>query len=378
VAFVEHAVPGDGRGGLQVMGLDGQKRTLASGFTAVGGTSWSPKADEIWFSATRASGGAHQIHAASLAGRERLLYEMPGFFGVFDVSRRGEVLGEQHTGARETRARARGATEEAELPAADLSFLSDLSDDGTVVLGTDTGEGGGPNFRFYLQKTDGSPPVWLGEGDGQSMSPDGRFVLAVLVHAKPEQLIVVPTGAGETRSLEPGPVVRYSRAVWDPTGRRVVFSGFDQQDVERVYLQDADGGPPRAVTTDDVGLPRIGRPVSPDGRRVVALGPDSLPALYPLAGGDPIALPGVGEKDVPMSWTQDGRELWVARYEETPPRIERVDVASGRTRPWNRLGRAAPSGLQGDYRILVTPDGESYAYTFGRRSSDLYLMSPLR
>jgi hypothetical protein len=313
----------------------------------------------------------------SLSGHERLLYEMPGYFGTFDVSRRGEILGDQHSGPREIRARARGATQEAELVAADLSFLSDLSDDGTQVLGTDTGEGGGPNFAFYVQKTDGSAPVWLGEGDGQALSPDGRFALAVLVHAQPQQLIVVPTGAGETRTLEPGPVVRYSRAVWDPGGRRVVLSGFDGQDVERVYLQDADGGPPRAVTKDDVGLPRLGRPVSPDGRRVVALGPDGLPALYPLAGGDPSGLPGFGEDDLPICWTPDGRELWVARYEENTPRIERVDIASGRTRPWNRLGRSAPSGLSGQFRVLVTPDGESYAYSYGRRVSDLYLTSPL-
>ncbi len=54
-----------------------------------------------------------------------------------------------------------------ELPAADLSFLADLSDDGTQILGTDTGQGGGPRYAFYLQKTDGSPPVWLGEGTGK-------------------------------------------------------------------------------------------------------------------------------------------------------------------------------------------------------------------
>ena len=200
-------------------------------------------------------------------------------------------------------------------------------------------------------------------------------MLAVLVHTKPQQLIVVPTGAGEARTLEPGPVVRYSRAVWDNTGRRVVFSGIDGQDSERVYVQDADGGPPRAVTAEEVGLPKIGRPVSPDGRRVVALGPDGLPALYPLAGGEPVAIPGLGENDVPICWTPDGRELLVARYEETPPRIERVEVASGRARPWNRLGRSAPSGLHGQYRILVTPDGESYAYGYDRRISDLYLTS---
>ena len=292
LAFVEHPVPGDARGAIVVMGLDGQRRTLASGFT--------PSAARAGLRTETRSGSAPPGPVAGRtrsmpcrsSGRERLLYEMAG--ALRDLRRFAARRGPGRPAQRRTeiRARARGATEEAELPAADLSFLSDLSDDGTQVLGTDTGEGGGPNFAFYLQKTDGSPPVWLGEGDGQALSPDGRFVLAVLVHAKPEQLIVVPTGAGETRTLEPGPVVRYSRAVWDPTGRRVVFSGFDEQDVERVYVQDADGGPPRAVTTDDVGLPRIGRPVSPDGRRVVALGPDGLPALYPLAGGEPVALPG--------------------------------------------------------------------------------------
>ncbi len=331
-----------------LVGTDGQKRALASGFTALGGTSWSPDASEVWFCATRASGGPHQIRAVSLAGRERLLYELAGTFNLHDVSRRGELLGDQACRPRQRpEPGAAGPPRKQSFPRLTCRSLSDLSDDGAQVLGTDTGEGGGPNFAFYLQKTDGSAPVWLGEGDGQALSPDGRHVLAVLVHAKPEQLIVVPTGAGETRTLEPGLSCAIRGRSGTPRGRRVVFSGFDGQDVERVYLQDADGGPPRAVTTEDVGLPRIGRPVSPDGRRVVALGPDSLPALYPLAGGDPVALPGLGEKDVPLCWTSDGRELWVARYEDTPPRIERVDVASGRARPWNRLGRSAPSGLLG-------------------------------
>jgi hypothetical protein len=375
VAFIEHTVAGDGRGGVSMVGKDGQRRVLASGFTALNGLGLSPNRDEIWFTATRSSGTAHQVHAVSLSGRERLLAEGAGTFQLLDVSPRGQVLGAQLTVWTEIRARARAAPEEAELPAADLSFLSDLSDDGTQVLGTDVGQGGGPHFAFYVQKTDGSPPAWLGEGDGQAISPDGRFVLAVLVHTSPQQLIVVPTGAGETRTLEPGPVVRYSRAVFDPTGRRVVFAGIDQQDAERVYVQDLDGGPPRAVTAEDVGLPRIGRPVSPDGRQVVALGPEGLPALYPLSGGDPSVIPGLGETDVPICWTPDGRELLVARYEVTPPRVERVLVTTGRVRPWNRLGRSAPTGLQGQYRILVTPDGESYAYGYTRQVSDLYLTS---
>jgi hypothetical protein len=313
----------------------------------------------------------------SLSGRERVVAEVAGGILVLDVSARGQVLVSRTTSWTEIRARVRGSRWETELPAADLSLPSDLSDDGTLVLGTDVGQGGGPTFALYVQKTDGSAPVWLGEGDGRALSPDGRFALAVLVQAQPQQLIIAPTGAGETRALQPGVVVRYTRAVWDSSGRRVVFAGGDEQDRERVYVQDVAGGPPRAVTEEGVTLAKIGRPVSPDGQRVAAVGPDGIPALYPLGGGEPVAIPGLGELDVPICWTPDGRELLVARYEDTPPRIERVDVRSGQTRSWDRLGRAVASGLWGQARILVAPDGESYAYSYVRLLSDLYLTSKL-
>jgi eukaryotic-like serine/threonine-protein kinase len=148
-----------------------------------------------------------------------VLFEQAGALVLLDLSDRGQALISRGTSWADIRARAPGATEEVELPAADLSFLSDLSDDGSVVLGTDVGQGSGPNFSYYVQKTDGSAPVWLGEGDGQALSPDGRFALAVLVKSRPQQLVLAPTGAGKTRTLEPGPIVRYSR-VWDPSGRR--------------------------------------------------------------------------------------------------------------------------------------------------------------
>jgi hypothetical protein len=378
VAFVEHPMAGDGRGGVSVVGRNQPRRMLASGFTAVENVRWSPNSDEVWFGGMRASGVPQQIRAVTRSGRERLLMEVPGNLDLRDVSPRGQLLVSRATLWTETRARFRNSPEEAELPAADMSFLSDLADDGTLVLGTDTGQGGGPNFSFYVQKTDGSAPVWLGEGDGQTLSPDGRFALAVLLQSKPQQLVVAPTGAGEVRALEPGDVARYTRAVWDSSGRRVVFAGIDGQDHERLYVQDVDGGPPRAVTGEGVTLAKVGRPVSPDDRRVVALGPDDVPALYPLAGGEPVAVPGLGELDVPICWTPDGRELFVARYENTPATIERVDVSSGRTRPWAASGRAPASGLWGQNRILVTPDGESYAYSQVRRMSDLYLTSPLK
>jgi tRNA A-37 threonylcarbamoyl transferase component Bud32/Tol biopolymer transport system component len=381
IAVQEHPVPGDNQGGVVILDRNGRLSARATGFANVGGACWSPSREEVWFNASRTGRVIpQQIRALSLSGRQRLVAEQLGSVGIVDVSRAGQVLVVNTIGDSEIWARARGASEEAELPAADFSFLSDLSDDGKYVLGTDTGEGGGPNFSFYIQGTDGSPAVWLGEGDGQALSPDGRFALAVLTHAEPQRLIVVPVGAGETRTLDPGDILQYRRAVWDNTGRRVVFSGVDKQNSLRVYVQDLEGGPPKAVTPDDVGLDKVGRPVSPDGRRVVAIGSDGVPALYPLAGGEPVAVPGLGVGDVTLCWTPDGSALMVARYEESqdaPPRIQRVEVTNGRTRPWNRIQRAAPAGLQST-RILLTPDGESYAYSYLRAQIDLYITSKLQ
>ena len=378
MAFIEHAVTLDIAGDLRVVDLNGRVTTLAAGFTSANRMAWSADGGAVWLTATRSGGDPQQIHSVTLTGHERVAVEGAGGLILMDMSRSGQVLVRRGTGWTEVRARAKGAPEEAELPAADLSFLSDLADDGSRVLGTDIGQGSGPNYRFYVQGTDGSAPVWLGEGDGQALSPDGRLALALLTRASPQQLIVVPTRAGQARVLEPGPVTEYRRAVWDPTGRRVVFCGGERQGERRIYVQDVGGGAPRPVTPAGVELEKIGRPVSPDGTRVVASGPDGIPALYPLGGGEPVAIKGLEDVDVPLCFTPDGRELFVARYEETPPLVERLEIASGRRRPWKGMRRSTPSGLSGEYHVLVTPDGQSYAYSYFRIMSDVYLAMGLK
>jgi dipeptidyl aminopeptidase/acylaminoacyl peptidase len=375
IAFFEHPVEGDIHGDLKVIDRQGRVTTVSAGYSSGNGLGWSADGQGIWLSASRTGGTPQEIRLVTLAGRERVVVELAGGLFLLDVSRTGDMLISRTTQWTEVRARGKGAADEAELPAASLSFLSDLSPDGGRVLGTDIGEASGPNYALYVQGTDGSAPVWLGEGDGQSLSPDGKSALALLRNSSPQQLSVVPTGAGESRVLPPGPVTRYERAVWDPTGRRVVFSGAEREGGSRLYVQDPDGGPPRAASPAGVRLLKVGRPVSPDGTRVVAAGPDGVPALYPLAGGDPTVVRGLTETDVPLCFTPDGRELFVARYEESPPRVERVEIASGRTRPWTGMRRTKPSGLEGDYTVLVTPDGASYAYSYLRFMSDLYLVT---
>src|SRR5437016_14636359 len=100
--------------------------------------------------------------------------------------------------------------------------------DGKTILFGYEGEGAGINYAVYLRKTDGSPAVRLGDGRSQRLSPDGKWALSVLF--TPPQLALLPTGAGEARSLERGPIEQYSgKASWFPDGKRVVFQGRSEE-----------------------------------------------------------------------------------------------------------------------------------------------------
>jgi hypothetical protein len=378
IVFFEHRVANDNQGDVRLIDAQGRVSTLSAGYTALNGLAWAGDAPEVRFTGSRTGGSPQQLHSMTLTGSDRVLVSVGGLLHLADASPSGKALFRRGTTWTETHARRKGTREETELAAADLSSLVDLSDDGQIVLGSDAGDGSGLNGSFYVQKTDGSEAVWLGEGDGQALSPDGRFALAVISRTIPQQLLVVPTGAGEARALPPGPVVHYQRAVWVPSGREVLFAGAEHEGGMRLYLQTVSAGLPRAVSPEGVELLRAGKPVSPDGTRAVAMGADGVPALYPLAGGRPSPLPGIGEMDIPLSWTPDDRQLFVARYESSPPSVERVEIATGRTHPWTGLRGGRPSGLLGDYRVLVTPDGEAFAYSYFRSMSDLYLVTGLK
>jgi Tol biopolymer transport system component/tRNA A-37 threonylcarbamoyl transferase component Bud32 len=379
VAFLEHHQPGDNGGDLKVVDLQGKVRAMATGFTTIGdGLAWSRDGREIWFGASRGGGSPQQFYASTRSGQTRLVTETTGPTTFLDRSAWGLVLLTRGTVWTEMRAKPRASTEEFEMAGADMTFLSDLTADGNYVLGTNTGVGGGPNFTSFLQKTDGSPSIRLGEGDGQALSPDGQFAL-VRLRTLPPKLKIEPTGAGESRDLPLGPMVSYGRAVWDPSGQRVVFAGAELNKGSRLYVQDAAGkSPPAPFTEEGISLAALGRPVSPDGNWIAGIGGDGVPELYPLAGGEPRVIPTLGYLDTPVSWTADGRELFVVRYDSSPPRVDRVDVTTGRTRPWTAFRPAPLTGLLGDYRILISPDGESYAYNYVRQMSDLYLATGLR
>jgi len=264
-----------------------------------------------------------------------------------------------------------GADRERELTWLDLTGSKAISADGKTVVLLESGEGGGPGYSTYLRRTDGSPAVRLGDGDGQALSPDGAWVLAIRSRPAPE-LVLYPTGSGQSRTIAlPGLVPQY--AEWFPDGKRILLSAGEPGHSGRLYIESASGGTPRVIGAEGYTTFRTGS-LSPDGSAAIVWGPNDRLYVYPIAGGEPRVLPGSEEGDNPCGWSADGTHVYVTGGEDTiPRRVDRVDVRTGQREPWKELGPRT-----GASRIMVTPDGRAYVYTYVRQQVDLYLAKGLK
>jgi hypothetical protein len=130
-----------------------------------------------------------------------------------------------------------GQQQARELSWLDGSAPEALSADGRTVLLSEMLRGAGPNGAIYLRKTDGSDAVRRGDGFGDDLSPDGKWVLASPVPWR-QHWILVPTGPGSPRILPPGPLVALGDARFLPNGRQIVFGGREKDRGARIYVQD--------------------------------------------------------------------------------------------------------------------------------------------
>jgi Tol biopolymer transport system component len=311
----------------------------------------------------------------SLSGKQRLLARVPGTLLLHDVSRGGRAIVSHDTNRYEVLGLPPGEQTERDLSWLDWSNASDISADGKIFLFSEAGEGGGAGYSVYVRGTDGSPAVRLGEGAAQALSPDGKWALAITRLASEPQIVLYPTGVGETRALPREGLVAQA-AHWLPDGRRILLTASEAGRGSRLYLWDLSGGKPRAISPE--GYRSFSRTVSPDGRLVAVRGPDQRLYLYPLAGGEPSAIPGMTVEDTPVGWTGEGRFLYVYRRRELPAKVHRLDVVTGQKELWRVLMPSDAAGVLNISPPEITPDGKSYAYAYIRTLSDLYLVEGLK
>jgi serine/threonine protein kinase/Tol biopolymer transport system component len=376
IAFQDHQIQGDDRGWVAVVDLAGNKRTLSQEWGAEEGLAWSPAGDEIWFGA--GSGEDYSIHAVNLSGRERVVARAPGSMWFQDISRDGQILVTHVVVPNSLIALHPGESRERDLSSLDSVVIYDLSADGTVFLFSYFGEGSGTNYVAYMQRTDGSAAVRLGDGFAAALSPDGQRVLALL--NQPPQLVILPIGAGEIKRIDRAGIEYYQWANYLPDGKRVLFVARESDHSFRFYVQEIEGGQPRAVSPEGMVVATAAGnpiPISPDGKLFIGADPKHKRMIFPIEGGEPRSIPGLSDGDRVLRWSSDGRSLFVSQG-IMPTRVYRLDLSSGHKELWKEITPADPAGISDPLNILITPDGKGYVYQIQRHLSDLYLAEGLK
>jgi Tol biopolymer transport system component len=373
VAFADHPVFGDDIGGVSVVDLEGRRTPLWTGQDSVRGVAWAPGGSEVWFTTNQETNSV--IRAVALSGRSRVVRTTITRTTIFDIAPDGRVLlgNENHLRHVEAITPEHPSELRNYTLSREQSIAKAISRDGSTIGITDQSFRG---YTTYLRRTDGSAPVRVGSGDVLHLSRDGRFVLSV-TSAPPMRLLVHPTGAGSSRELPNPEKIMIENARWLADGQRVVLFGPTSRALRRGFVQRLDGGAPEAFTPEGVEAPTWwALAVSPDGTRVVARGSDGVMGLWPVDGGAPEPLPGLGREYVPIEWHDDGRRLVVARRIRSGWSVGVFDIATGRVQPVREVEAREAAGLRST-TIAVTPDVKYLVLSYSRLLVDLYLAEGL-
>src|SRR5262249_33558663 len=154
-------------------------------------------------------------------------------------------------------------------------------------------EGGGPSHKIYLRAIDGSPATLIGEGDGQALSPDGRWALSREVAAR-GALVLLPTGVGSPKKLQPDGLTGRLTGCFFPDGKRLAVEESFPNQPSKTYVVPVDGSRPVPLGPPGLHLPEFGHAVSPDGRLVALIDAEGKAVLVTAdGGGAPQPVPGL-------------------------------------------------------------------------------------
>jgi serine/threonine protein kinase len=355
---------------LCVVGLDHPKRVLSRGWRAIGSLHWSPREDEIWFSAGQ-PGSDPALYAVALSGKQRFLTQAPGWIVMQDAAADGRVLLSVVNSRLGIRYVDFEHSTERDLAWLDASLLYELSSDAKSLLFVELSNGEGRNAAIYLRKTDGAAAVRLGYGNRPSLSPNGKWIVCIRHEPGRSRLMLLPAGPGESRFLKVDGV-HFESLGWFPDSKQVVFAGNESGRPVRTWVYDLDSDKATPLTAEGTR----GTQVSPDGSWFIIADPHGL-SLVPIGGGAPRSISPLQNGEAVVRWSGDGRYLFLQQPEGDTIKISRLEVATGHKELWQTLKVPEP-GAEFIGALALSADGKAGAFSFQHDLANLYLVRGLK
>jgi eukaryotic-like serine/threonine-protein kinase len=373
IAYMDHPEAWDDRGSVCVVDLAGHRRTLSSGWDSEDGLAWSPGGDEVWFTAV-GSGVHRALWAVSLSGHQRQVLGVPGGITLHDIAPDGRVLFTVDSERLAMEWVGKEQEQVQDLSWYDWTETKDISRDGQWVLFEESGEPAGAHYSVGIRKTDGSPPIRLGEGSVGGLSPNGKWAASIFT-GTPEHLTLYPVGAGQAREVPLRGLnhLRNGGARFLPNGNQLAVIGNEPGKLVRTYIVNLDDNSLRPVTPE--GSTAI--IASPDGKYLAGANAENEVTVFPLSGGPGRPVPAMDASYVPAQWSSDSRALYVYRPGEVPLQIFRVDMATGKKNLLRQLVPADRAGVVSIAPVVTTLDGSEFAYSYYQTLSVLYTVSGL-
>jgi Tol biopolymer transport system component len=372
IAFLEHPLLGDDRGYVSLVDTSSKAKRLTQEWSSEDGIAWAPSGQEVWFTSSMNT-EPQSLRAVKLSGPQRVVLSTVSDLSLHDIDKTGNVLLASARDSTEVAVGHKGQRSDRILEVADENAgVAGISNDGKVLALVYSGTAGGQDYKTLMVTGKVSEPVLLGDGDPTSVSPDGKWILS-LVPSNPHKLILYPTGPGESRIIDISPLhMIVGVSSWTDDGSKVLFTGADQNRPARSYVLDLKSGRTHAVTPEETSEAMI----SPDGHFVIARDRSLGFTIYRVDTDEFEPLKGLVTGDSPIGWDISSRKVYVWDY-RIPAQIFRLDISDGRRERWLTVTPADVSGLlYGD--IVITPDGEWYAYHFRRELTNLFLAEYLR
>ncbi len=370
----------------------GTATVLAEPVPRINSCAWSADGTEIWFTYAPTASTHTNLEAIGRdGGSRRVLHAFTEYVVLHDVSRTGAVL----IASGVLRYSAHGAPSsrerERDLSVFDASRVHYLSADGTQILISDNSTGSRGGGRLFLRPMDGTAPTQLELSAALGLTPDGHWI-AMLGDGEPsdtfgsDRITLVPTGAGRPRTIALPVSVAYSIGnvlginAWDThypefsaDGNRLLLpAASDADGIARAYVHDLAEGWTKPVTPEGVTGPVV---LSPDGRYVASNERDGL-FVYAVDAGERRAAPGGPDPGVLKRWSLEEDVVFLVEPDGAGARLVRRNVATGERELVREIRVPDPASVT-RFDLHVARDGEAYAYTLDRSSSNLFLIENL-